>query len=78
MRPASLINELNVTPQDNALSRSLVDGAAAKRAELASLAGNAFDCAYAQNELAYHQVVNATVARNVSFRPSRWRRSRIS
>ena len=57
----ALIQELNVTPQDNALSRSLVDGAARKRDELSALRGKAFDCAYAQNELGYHQVVNKTV-----------------
>lgn len=63
-----LIAELNVTPKDNALSQSLVKGAAAKRAELAALSGNAFDCAYAMNELGYHQVVNKTVAE--SFIPT--------
>ncbi len=57
----ALITELDVTPQDNALSQALVSGAAEKRAELAALAGKAFDCAYARNELAYHQVVNKTV-----------------
>ena len=57
-----LIAELDVTPQDNPLSQALVEGAAAKRAELMSLTGNAFDCAYATNELAYHQIVNQTVA----------------
>ncbi|MCE8508790.1 DUF4142 domain-containing protein [Ruegeria pomeroyi] len=56
-----LITKLNVTPQDNDLSRTLVKGAADKRAELMSLSGKAFDCAYAQNELGYHQVVNQTV-----------------
>ncbi|UWQ79191.1 DUF4142 domain-containing protein [Leisingera sp. S132] len=56
-----LITELNVTPQDNDLSRALVQGAADKRAELMGLSGDAFDCAYAQNELGYHQVVNTTV-----------------
>lgn len=58
----ALIAELNVTPQDNDLSRALVEGAAAKRAELMALTGTAFDCAYATNELGYHQVVNKTVA----------------
>lgn len=57
----ALITELNVTPEDNDLSRALVDGAAAKRAEFMALSGNAFDCAYAANELGYHQVVNQTV-----------------
>jgi putative membrane protein len=57
----ALVTELNVTPQDNGLSRTLVEGAAAKRAELVALQGKAFDCAYAENELGYHQVVNQTV-----------------
>jgi putative membrane protein len=64
----ALIVELNVTPQDNALSRALVEGAAAKRAELMALSSNAFDCAYATNELGYHQIVNKTVAE--SFIPA--------
>lgn len=57
----ALITELNVTPEDNDLSRALVEGAAAKRGELMALSGKAFDCAYAANELGYHQVVNETV-----------------
>ena len=64
----ALIAELKVTPQDNALSQALVEGAAAKRAELMALNGNAFDCAYAVNELGYHQIVNKTVAE--SFIPA--------
>ena len=51
-----------MTPQDNGLSQALVEGAAAKRAELMALNGNSFDCAYSTNELAYHQIVNQTVA----------------
>jgi len=60
----ALITELQVTPQDNDLSRALVAGAAEKRAELVALNGKAFDCAYAENELGYHQVVNQTVEGN--------------
>jgi putative membrane protein len=60
----ALVQELNVTPQDNDLSRALVNGAAQKRAELRGLDGKAFDCVYAQNELAYHQLVNQTVEGN--------------
>ncbi|EBA14664.1 hypothetical protein RSK20926_07933 [Roseobacter sp. SK209-2-6] len=59
-----LITELHVTPQDNKLSQALIRGAAAKRAELMALSGKAFDCAYAQNELGYHQIVNKTVEEN--------------
>ncbi|MCG8465474.1 MAG: DUF4142 domain-containing protein [Xanthomonadales bacterium] len=58
----ALITKLKVTPQDNDLSKALVKGAADKRAELMGLSGKKFDCAYAQNELGYHQVVNKTVA----------------
>jgi putative membrane protein len=58
----TLIAELNVTPQDNNLSRALVAGAADKRAELSGLSGISFDCAYATNELGYHQIVNQTIA----------------
>lgn len=57
----ALIGKLKVTPQDNPLSQALVKGAADKRAAFGKLAGRAFDCAYATNELAYHQVVNQTV-----------------
>ncbi len=58
----ALITKLKVTPQDNPLSQALVKGASEKRNELSALRGKAFDCAYAQNELGYHQVVNKTVA----------------
>lgn len=57
----ALVAELNVTPQSNAMSEQLLEGAAAKRAEMASLNGRAFDCAYATNELSYHRTVNAVV-----------------
>lgn len=57
----ALIQKLDVTPQDNALSQALVRGAQDKRDELRLLVGPAFDCAYAANELGYHQVVNKTV-----------------
>lgn len=63
-----LVAELDVTPQDNALSRALDETAAAKRAELASLTGREFDCAYAASELGYHRLVNGTVAE--SFIPN--------
>jgi len=58
----ALIRKLEVTPQDNELSKFLVKGAAKKREKLLRLKGKKFDCAYAQNELGYHQVVNKTVA----------------
>ena len=60
----ALITKLKVKPQDNGLSQTLVKGAADKRSELSGLNGKAFDCAYAKNELGYHQVVNKTVEGN--------------
>ena len=57
----SLITKLKVTPKDNALSQALEKGAAENRAAFIKLSGKSFDCAYAKNELAYHQVVNKTV-----------------
>ncbi|GLQ25638.1 DUF4142 domain-containing protein [Sulfitobacter pacificus] len=57
----NLLADLDVAPQDNDLSKALLEGAAAKREELAGLSGHDFDCAYATNELAYHQLVNTTV-----------------
>lgn len=64
----ALVAKLNVTPQDNELSQALIAGAAAKRSAMQGLSGKAFDCAYAANELAYHRLVNKTVAE--SFIPS--------
>ncbi len=58
----ALITELQVTPQDNAMSQQLLEQSAAKRSEMAALSGEAFDCAYATNELAYHQTVNSVIA----------------
>lgn len=56
-----LLGKLKVTPEDNATSRSLQEGAAKKSEELLALRGAAFDRAYAENELAYHQAVNQAV-----------------
>ncbi|TAK11049.1 MAG: DUF4142 domain-containing protein [Acidobacteria bacterium] len=58
----ALCRKLNVTPADNATSRSLAEAAAAKRAELAKLSGAAFDTAYVANEVAYHKAVNGALA----------------
>lgn len=57
----ALLAELKAAPQDNDLSKALVAGAAETRASLMKLSGHAFDCAYAKNELGYHQLVNETV-----------------
>ncbi len=57
----ALLGKLKVAPEDNATSRSLLEGAEKKSEELLALRGAAFDKAYATNELAYHQFVNQAV-----------------
>lgn len=54
---AALAGRLGVTPTDNAVSQSLQSGAAAARAALEPLQGAAFDRAYIDREIAYHQAV---------------------
>lgn len=58
---ADLARKLNVMAQDNAMSRQLLADAEGVKARLARLRGSAFDRAYAENELAYHQTVNGVV-----------------
>jgi putative membrane protein len=57
----ALVKKLKVTPEDNDTSRSLSQQAQAKLKELSALKGAAFDRAYAQNEVAYHQTVNTAL-----------------
>lgn len=59
---AALAARLNVSAKDNAMSQSLLAGAAKQTDKLSRLRGQAFDRAYIQNELAYHQTVNGAVA----------------
>ena len=54
---SALATRLRVTPADNAVSRSLVDGAATAHHSLEALRGKAFDRAYIDREIAYHQAV---------------------
>lgn len=56
-RAAALAGRLGVTPTDNAVSQSLVAGAAAARAVLEPLQHATFDRAYMDREIAYHQAV---------------------
>jgi len=56
-----LVKKLKVTPEDNDTSKALAKAAADKRAELAKLKGAAFDRAYIENEVAYHQTVNSAL-----------------
>lgn len=57
----ALVKKLNVTPEDNATSQALSKAADAKHAELAELSGAAFDRAYIENEVAFHQTVNTAL-----------------
>ena len=54
---AALATKLGVTPADNAVSQSLLAGAKQARASLEPLHGKAFDRAYIEREVAYHQAV---------------------
>lgn len=58
----ALVKKLNVTPEDNPVSRSLSDGAAQQLSKLDALDGAAFDKAYVENEVAYHKAVNGALA----------------
>ena len=53
----ALAKKLNVTPQDNPTSQSLKAGGEKNRAHLKTLKGTAFDKAYVDQEVAYHQQV---------------------
>ena len=57
----ALVTRLHVTPEANPTSTSLTDAAAATRQRLAGLSGAAFDKAYVDNEVAYHQQVNGAL-----------------
>ena len=52
-----LVTKLKVTPQDNPTSQSLKAGGEKNIANLKTLKGAAFDKAYIDNEVAYHQAV---------------------
>ncbi|CAB3670737.1 hypothetical protein LMG24076_01926 [Trinickia soli] len=52
-----LVHKLKVTPEPNATSESLKNGGAENLAKLKGLTGKAFDKAYVNHEVAYHQAV---------------------
>lgn len=54
---AELVTRLKVTPQDNPTSQSLKAGGEKNVANLKTLKGAAFDKAYVDHEVAYHQAV---------------------
>jgi putative membrane protein len=54
---SDLVAKLKVTPESNATSESLKEGGAKNVAALEALSGTAFDKAYIDHEVAYHQQV---------------------
>jgi putative membrane protein len=53
----ALAGRLGVTPKDNAVSQSLLNGASEARKGIEGLSGAAFDRAYMDREVGYHQAV---------------------
>ncbi|MCZ2224864.1 MAG: DUF4142 domain-containing protein [Chitinophagales bacterium] len=57
---ADLAAKLHVTPKDNAVTQSLLNGQKDVNTKFSKLKGSAFDKAYIENEVAYHEsVINA-------------------
>jgi len=54
---SELVQKLHVTPESNPTSQSLQKGGGDNLAALKKLSGNAFDRAYVDHEVAYHQAV---------------------
>ena len=57
----ALVTKLKVTPEDNATSQSLAAGGEENLKNLKALKGAAFDKAYVDHEVAYHQQVIAAI-----------------
>ena len=57
----ALVTKLKVTPDDNATSQSLAAGGVDNLKNLKTLKGAAFDKAYVDHEVAYHQQVIAAI-----------------
>ena len=53
----ALAGKLNLTPEENPTSRQLTQGGEQSRAQLNGLSGAAFDRAYIDHEVEYHQTV---------------------
>ncbi len=60
-KATDLAKKLNLTPEDNSTSQSLMDGAKKEKEDLNSKSGMAFDKAYINNEVSYHEAVISTV-----------------
>lgn len=61
----ALLDKLKVKPEMNDTSKSLTEAASKKQERLSKLSGAAFDKAYAQNEVAYHQTVNGALEKTL-------------
>jgi putative membrane protein len=57
----ALVKKLNVTPEANDTSKTLTQDGAATLARLKGMSGKAFDKAYVDNEVSYHQSVLAAL-----------------
>lgn len=60
-KATALVQKLGVTPKDNAVSQQLSSNAAKTMQTLQDKTGKAFDKAYIDNEVTYHQAVISTV-----------------
>jgi putative membrane protein len=60
-KASALVKKLGVTPKDNALSQQLLASAEKTKKSLLAKSGQAFNRAYVDNEVAYHQAVIAAV-----------------
>ncbi len=60
-KATALAQKLNLTPEDNPTTQSLLDGAKKTKEDLNSKSGLGFDKAYINNEVAYHEAVISTV-----------------
>lgn len=56
-KAAALADRLGVAPKDNPVSQSLMTGAREARKKVEPLEGDAFDRAYIEREVAYHEAV---------------------
>jgi putative membrane protein len=61
----ALVKKLNVKPEDNETSRALAKQGEDQLKKMSSLQGAAFDRAYAQNEVAFHQLVNDSLRKTL-------------
>lgn len=57
----ALVTKLGVKPEENATSQKLVSDAKATATKLSGMSGAAFDKAYVDNEVAYHEAVIGVV-----------------